>query len=55
MPSYYKKGFVITWLNFIVPLAIGCLWLATFVWHLRNRPLLPLQAPNLERALHHGD
>jgi hypothetical protein len=54
MPGYYRKGFVITWLNFIVPLAIGCLWLAAFVWHLRSRPLLPLQAPNLERALHHG-
>lgn len=54
MPDYYRKGFVITWMNFIVPLAIGCLWLAAYVWHLRNRPLLPLQAPNLERALHHG-
>lgn len=55
MPNYYQHGFRITWMNFIVPLSIGCLWIATFVWQLQKRPLLPLQAPNLERALQHGE
>jgi hypothetical protein len=55
MPSYYQRGFRLTWLNFSVPLAIGCLWLANFAWELRKRPLLPLNAPNLEKALHHGE
>lgn len=55
MPSYYQRGFRLTWMNFCVPLAIGCLWIAVFVWQLKNRPLLPLQAPNLEKALAHGE
>ncbi len=55
MPGYYHRGLRIHWLNFSVPLAIGGLWTAMFVWQLKNRPLLPLQAPNLEKALHHGE
>ena len=55
MPGYYQHGLRITWLNFSVPLALGGLWVAAFTWHLKNHPLLPLQAPNLERALHHED
>jgi hypothetical protein len=55
MPEYYQRGFRITWMNFCVPLSIGCLWIADFAWQLRRRPLLPLQAPNLERALNHGE
>lgn len=55
MPGYYQHGLRIHWLNFSVPLAMGGLWLAFFLWQLQRRPLLPLQAPNLERALHHGE
>jgi len=55
LPSYYHKGLRVTWLMICVPLAMGCLWVAAFVWHLKNRPLLPVNAPNLERALHHGE
>jgi hypothetical protein len=55
MPQYYQRGFRLTWMNLVVPSAIGCLWIAVFVWQLKQRPLLPLQAPNLERALQHGE
>jgi hypothetical protein len=55
MPQYYQRGFRLTWMNFVVPAAIGCFWIAVFVWQLQKRPLLPLQAPNLERALQHGE
>jgi len=55
MPGYYQHGLRIHWLNFSVPLALGGLWIAAFVWQLKNRPLLPVQAPNLEKALHHED
>jgi hypothetical protein len=55
MPGYYQKGFRLSWLNFCVPLAMGCFWVAAFVWHLKARPLLPINAPNLEKALHHGE
>ena len=53
MPGYYQRGLRIHWLNFSVPLAMGGLWIAFFIWQLRRRPLLPLEAPNLEKALHH--
>jgi hypothetical protein len=43
------------WLNFTVPIALGGIWLGIFLWELKKRPLLPLQAPNLEQALHHGE
>jgi hypothetical protein len=55
MPSYYQHGFRLTWLNFSVPLAIGGLWMASFIRELRRRPLLPVHAPNLERAIKHGE
>jgi hypothetical protein len=55
MPQYYQRGFRLTWMNLVVPTAIGCFWIAVFVWQLKKRPLLPLQAPNLEKALQHGE
>jgi hypothetical protein len=54
MPGYYQQGFRLHWLNFSTPLAIGGLWMAAFLWQLKKRPLLPLQAPGLEKALHYG-
>jgi hypothetical protein len=55
MPNYHPTGFRLNWMNITLPLALGGLWIATFVWQLKKRPLLPLQAPNLEKALHHGE
>ncbi|MBV8847825.1 MAG: hypothetical protein JO307_33840 [Bryobacterales bacterium] len=55
MPSYHLEGFHINWMNFSVPLALGGLWIAAFLWQLQKRPLLPLGAPNLEQAIDHGE
>ncbi|MBV9035021.1 MAG: hypothetical protein JO182_11075 [Acidobacteriaceae bacterium] len=55
MPGYYQHGLRIHWLNFSVPLGLGGLWIATFIWQLKNRPLLPVNAPSLEKALQHAD
>ncbi len=55
MPNYYQKGFSLSWLNISVPLGMGGLWIAMFTRELQRRPLLPLRAPSLERALKHGD
>jgi hypothetical protein len=55
MPGYYQNGFRLSWLNFSVPLALGGLWIAAFLRQLQNRPLLPVGAPNLERAIQHGE
>lgn len=55
MPQFHLEGSRISWLNFSVPLALGGIWLATVLWQLQKRPLLPLQDPGLEQALHHGE
>ncbi len=55
MPGYYREGFRLHWLNLSVPIAMGGLWLAAFLWQLGKLPLLPLQAPNLQQALNHGE
>jgi len=54
MPGFRMKGFAVNWMNFTVPLALGGLWIAVFLWQLGKDPLLPLGAPNLENALQHG-
>jgi MFS family permease len=54
MPGFHMSGFSLNWLNVSVPLALGGLWIAAFLWQLGRGPLLPLRAPNLEDALHHG-
>ncbi len=54
MPDYATSGVSLHWLNITVPVAIGGIWVAAFLWQLNRRPLLPLRAPNLEGALRHG-
>ena len=54
MPGFSRQGFALNWMNFTVPLALGGLWIAAFLWQLGRGPLLPLGAPNLEDALSHG-
>lgn len=55
MPQFHLEGFHVSWLNFSVPLALGGIWIATFLWELQKRPLLPLGDPGLVQALHHGE
>jgi len=54
MPGYYKTGFHISWLTFSLPLAMGGLWFATFLWLLRRRPLLPPNAIGINKVLNYA-
>ena len=49
-PAFYGQKIQIHWLDFVMPLAIGGLWVAAFLWQLRSRPLLPVGDPRLEGA-----
>jgi len=49
-PAFYRQGFTLHWLDFVMPVAIGGLWLAAFFRQLRSRPLVPLRDPRLEGA-----
>ncbi len=47
-------AFTVSWLDFTAPIGFGGLWLALFFRTLPTRPLLPLGAPDLQKALNHG-
>lgn len=42
------------WMDVVLTIGLGGLWLAFFFWQLRRRPLLPVKEPFLSEALSHG-
>src|SRR5713226_6160584 len=55
-PTFNGERFHLSWMDLVAPIAIGGLWLAAFSWQLQQRSLMPINDPQLERALHsaHG-
>jgi hypothetical protein len=47
----FHKNFYVSWLDIVLPLAIGGLWLAVFFGNLKARPLLPLYDPQTQAVL----
>ena len=41
----------VSWLDVLLPLSLGTLWLGCFVWQLRGRPILPVHDPQFDEAL----
>jgi hypothetical protein len=54
MPSFYPAGLHAHWLDLAAFLGIGGLWLATFLWQLQRRALVPLHDPRLQEVNAHG-
>ncbi len=52
-PELHKDGLTITLLDVGVPLALGGIFISLFVTQLGGRPLLPVNDPDLDKALHH--
>jgi hypothetical protein len=46
-PSWRTHGLTVTWLDLLLPVAIGGLWIAAFAASLHGRPLVPLHDPRL--------
>ncbi len=53
-PAFSPFRFTISWMDFAAPIGIGGIWLAVFSSQLSKLPLLPLNDPYAEEALH-GD
>lgn len=53
-PDFHKAQFTVSWMDFVLPIGLGGIWLWAFLWQLELRPLLPLGDPNLEGTLEHG-
>jgi hypothetical protein len=46
--------FNFSWMDVASPVGFLGLWLALFFWNLPQQSLLPLGAPDLQKALNHG-
>jgi hypothetical protein len=46
-PAFAHEGIGVHWLDLTTLVGVGGIWLAAFVWQLRERPLLPLRDPAL--------
>ena len=58
VPEFHRGELHLSWMDFVVPLGIGGIWLWYFIWELNKRPLFPFNDPQLEEAIergqHHG-
>lgn len=53
-PEFHNGAFTISWMDAVMPLGIGGIWLWFFAGQLQARPLVPIQDPYLEEALSHS-
>jgi hypothetical protein len=53
-PEFHEGAFRIHWMDVIMPIGLGGLWLAFFAYQLKSRPLLPIGDPELEQVLAHS-
>ena len=49
-----RNTFHVSWLDFVAPIGIGGIWLWYFFGQLMKRPLVPINDPYLDNAIHHG-
>jgi hypothetical protein len=50
-PEFHQHGIAISWLDVVLPLALGAIWVGCFIWQLRGRAILPLHDPEFDEAL----
>jgi len=54
MPQAEHGTFIISWLDFLAPIAVGGIWLWWFFGELLARPMVPANDPYFEPAVQHG-
>jgi len=50
-PEFHQTGLSVSWMDIVVPLTFGSIWLGCFIWQLRGRAILPLHDPQFQEAL----
>ena len=50
-PTFHTRGVVVSWLDVVLPCALGAIWLGAFIRQLRGRPILPMHDPQFDEAL----
>ncbi|MEO0561253.1 MAG: hypothetical protein AAF125_04020 [Chloroflexota bacterium] len=54
IPAYSKDSAIISLWDVGMPIALGGVWVAAFIYFYKQRPFVPANHPHLEEALHHG-
>jgi hypothetical protein len=54
LPAFSRERLRIHWMDLALPLGMGGVWLAFFLWQLGRRPLVPANDPSLSRRPAHG-
>jgi hypothetical protein len=50
-PEFHEHGISVSWLDLVLPLSLGALWLGCFIGQLRGRAILPVHDPEFDEAL----
>jgi hypothetical protein len=50
-PGFHEGRFHIHWLDIVLPVGLGGIWIWFFTRQLKNRPLIPIRDPNLADAI----
>jgi hypothetical protein len=50
-PEFHRQGVSVSWLDILLALSLGAVWLGCFVWQLRGRAILPVHDPEFEETL----
>ncbi|HVH26257.1 MAG TPA: hypothetical protein VM818_05840 [Vicinamibacterales bacterium] len=50
-PNFHRDGIEGSWMDLVLPLSMGSIWLACFIRQLRARPILPIHDPQFDEAL----
>jgi hypothetical protein len=61
LPAFGGGSVRLSWMNVALPLGMGGLWFAHFLWQLQRMPILPVHDPRMEeitqqaqQAVEHG-
>jgi hypothetical protein len=50
-PGFHREGVTVSWMDVVVPLTLGTIWLGGFISQLRGRAILPVHDPQFDEAL----
>ena len=50
-PHFHRDGLSVSWLDVVLPIALGGIWLGAFIRQLRGRAILPVHDPQFDETL----
>jgi hypothetical protein len=50
-PEFHRDALAVSWLDLVLPLSLGAVWLGCFIFQLRGRAILPIHDPQFGEAL----